>query len=135
MTGFIDRHIRRRSRKVSEYEYRKRQREERLQLRREIERYVIELTVEESPRLLNHLDAETFVLWMRECRRAELYDAGKTLYERGPICLTTLTEHQQVCVAEDYMVCKRFLSRKKVQEADPEDECPKVQDSPSDPMR
>jgi len=135
MTGFIDRHIRRRSRKISEYEYRKRQREERLQQRREIERYVTGLTVEESPRLLNHPDTDTFVLWMRECRRAEMYDAGKTLYERGLICLTTLTEHQQVCVAEDYMVCKRFLSRKKVQEADPEDESPRVSDSAPDPMR
>ena len=44
---------------------------------------------------------------MRECRRAELYDAGKILYEKGPICLAELTEHQQVSVAEDYMICMR----------------------------
>lgn len=125
MTGFIDRHIRRRSRKVSEQECRKRQRQERLKRRRQIERYVAGLTAEESPYLRDHPNAETFVLWMRECRRAEMYDAGKTLYERGPICFNTLTERQQVSVTEDYMVCMRFLIRKKTQETnrDQTDNC------------
>jgi hypothetical protein len=116
MTGFIERHIRRRSRKISEHEYRKRLREERLQRRREIERYITSLTMELSPPLRDHPDAETFVLWMRECRRTEMYEAGRVLYEKGPICLTMLTEHQQVSVAEDYMVCMRIISRKKAQE-------------------
>ena len=137
MTGFIEQHIRRRSRKVSEREYRKRQREERLQRRREIERYVAGLTADESPPMNAHPDAETFVLWMRECRRAEMYDAGKALYERGPICLTTLTEHQQVSVAEDYMVCMRILSRNKAQEPDrdQDNKYPQGSDSTLDPMR
>jgi len=94
------------------------QREERLQWRREIERYVAGLTVEEYPLMNGHPDAETFVLWMRECRRAEMYTSGKVLYEKVPICLTTLTEHQQVSVAEDYLVCMRILSRNKAQELD-----------------
>jgi len=137
MTDFIERHIRRRSRRVSEHEYRKRQRDERQQRRREIERYVAGLTMEESPQLRDHPDVGTFVLWMRECRRAEMYEAGRLLYEKGPICLTTLTEHQQVSVAEDYMVCMRILSRKKAQEPGNGrlDECPQNPDSVQDPMR
>ena len=137
MTGFIERHIRRRSRKVSDHEYQKRQRDERLQRRREIERYVAGLTMAESPPMRVHPDAETFVFWMRECRRAEMYEAGKMLYERGPICLTILTEHQQVSVAEDYMVCMRIISRKKSQKPDDEqeNECPQDPDSDPDPMR
>lgn len=137
MTGFIERHIRRRSRRVSEHEYRKRQRDERQQRHREIERYVAGLTMEESPQLRDHPDTGTFVLWMRECRRAEMYEAGRMLYEKGPIYLTTLTEHQQVSVAEDYMVCMRIISRKKAQEPDNDlpDESPQDPDSAPDPMR
>ena len=137
MTDFIERHIRRRSRRVSEREYRRRQSEERLQRRREIERYVAGLTMEESLQLRGPPDVETFVLWMRECRRTEMYEAGRVLYEKGPICLTTLTEHQQVSVAEDYMVCMRILCRKKAQEPDSDlpDECPQDPDSALDPMR
>lgn len=137
MTDFIERHIRRRSRRVSEHEYRKRQRDERQQRRREIERYVAGLTMEESPQLRDHPNTGTFVLWMRECRRAEMYEAGKMLYEKGPICLTTLTEHQQVSVAEDYMVCMRILSRKKAREpkSDEDNGYPQDPESPPDPMR
>lgn len=137
MTDFIERHIRRRSRRVSEHEYRKRQRNERQQRRREIERYVAGLTMEESPQLRDHPDTGTFVLWMRECRRAEMYESGRLLYEKGPICLTTLTEHQQVSVAEDYMVCMRILARKKAQELtnDENNRYPQGPESPPDPMR
>jgi len=116
MTDFLERHTRRRSRKISEHEYRKQIREERLQRRREIERYVAGLVMEESLQIKVHPDPETFVLWMRECRRAEMYEAGRLLYEKGPICLTVLTEHQQVSIGEDYMVCMRILARKKAQE-------------------
>jgi len=137
MTDFVERHIRRRSRRVSEHEYRKRQRDERQQRRREIERYVAGLIMEESLQLRDHPNAGTFVLWMRECRRAEMYEAGRLLYEKGPTCLTALTEHQQVSVAEDYMVCMRIISRKKAQEPenDENNECPQDTDSPQDPMR
>jgi hypothetical protein len=137
MTDFIERRIRRRSRRISEHEYRKKQIEERLQLRREIERYVASLTMEESPQLKHHLNTSTFVLWMRECRRAEMYEAGRMLYEKSAICLSNLIEFQQVRVEEDYMVCMRILSRKKAQEPDNDlpDQCPQDPDSAPNPMR
>lgn len=137
MTDFLGRHIRRRSRKISEHEYRKKLQEERLQRRRDIERYVASLTMELSPPLRDHPNAETFVLWMRECRRAEMYEAGRLLYEKGPINLPTLTEHQQVSVAEDYMICMRILTRKKSPEHTNGEinGCPPGPESPPDPMR
>jgi hypothetical protein len=66
-----------------------------------------------------------------------MYEAGRMLYEKGPICLTTLTDHQQVSVAEDYMVCMRILSRKKAQESGNGrlDEIPQDPNSAQDPMR
>lgn len=138
MIDFKERHIRRKSpRQVSEREYRKRQREDRLQRRREIQRYVGGLTAEVYPPLKEHPDADTFVLWMRECRRTELYLEGKVLYEKGPICLAELTEYQQVSVAEDYMICMCTLSRQKAQEPDNDEnnECPQDTDSTQDTMR
>ncbi len=137
MTDYTERHIRRRARRLSEHDYRKKQREERLQRRREIQRYVDSLLMEESPLTREHPDVDTFVIWMRECRRAEMYDTGRILYEKGPICPTQLTEYQQVSVAEDYMICMRVILRNKAQglENATSDESSHEPDSEQDAMR
>lgn len=45
--------------------------------------------------------------WMRQCRRAGLYDLGRALYEKGGFHFEELGEEGQLEVEEDYQVCVR----------------------------
>lgn len=45
--------------------------------------------------------------WIRQCRRAGLYEQGRVLYEKGGFTFDGLTEEDQMEVEEDYQVCVR----------------------------
>ena len=45
--------------------------------------------------------------WVRQCRRAGLYDLGRLLYEKGGFDFATLSEEAAMEVEEDYQVCVR----------------------------
>ncbi len=53
----------------------------------------------------------TLAEWIRQCKRAGLYEQGKLLYEKGGLSLDGLSEEMQVGVEEDYQVCVRMLAR------------------------
>jgi hypothetical protein len=53
----------------------------------------------------------TLAEWIRHCKRAGLYEQGKTLYEKGGLNLDALPEETMVNVEEDYQVCVRMLAR------------------------
>lgn len=50
-------------------------------------------------------NAVTLADWIRQCRRAGLYDLGRVLYEKGGYRFTELSELRQIEVEEDYQVC------------------------------
>jgi hypothetical protein len=45
--------------------------------------------------------------WVRQCRRAGLYDLGRALYEKGGFNFEELGDEGQLEVEEDYQVCVR----------------------------
>ena len=45
--------------------------------------------------------------WIRQCRRAGLYELGRAIYERGGFDFAALGEEGKVAVEEDYGVCVR----------------------------
>ena len=45
--------------------------------------------------------------WIRQCRRAGLYEQGRTLYEKGGFTFDELGEEAQMEVEEDYQICVR----------------------------
>ncbi len=45
--------------------------------------------------------------WLRQCRRAGLYEQGKAIYEKGGLNLTHLTDEQQIEAEDDYRICVR----------------------------
>ena len=45
--------------------------------------------------------------WLRQCRRAGLYDQGKAIYEKGGLNLAKLTDEQQIEAEDDYRICAR----------------------------
>jgi len=45
--------------------------------------------------------------WLRQCRRAGLYEWGRVLYEKGGFRFEELGDHGQLEVEEDYQVCVR----------------------------
>ncbi len=45
--------------------------------------------------------------WLRQCRRAGLYDQGKAIYEKGGLNLATLTDEQQIEAEDDHRICVR----------------------------
>lgn len=45
--------------------------------------------------------------WIRQCRRAGLYDLGRVLYEKGGFTFDEMSEEGQLEVEEDYQVCVR----------------------------
>jgi hypothetical protein len=47
--------------------------------------------------------------WIRQCRRAGLYELGRVLYERGGFDFAALSEEGQMAVEEDYLVCVRRM--------------------------
>jgi DNA modification methylase len=52
-------------------------------------------------------NAATSADWIRQCRRAGLYELGRALYEKGGFDFTTLSDEAQVEVVEVYQVCVR----------------------------
>ncbi|MGO8900411.1 MAG: hypothetical protein ACLQU5_18995 [Isosphaeraceae bacterium] len=47
------------------------------------------------------------VSWLRQCRRAGLYEQGKAIYEEGGLNLANLTDEQQIEAEDDYRICVR----------------------------
>ena len=47
------------------------------------------------------------VNWLRQCRRAGLYEQGKAIYEKGGLNLANLTDEQQIEAEDDYRICVR----------------------------
>ncbi len=45
--------------------------------------------------------------WIRQCRKAGLYELGRTLYEKGGFSLSELSEEALLEVEEDYQICVR----------------------------
>jgi 16S rRNA G966 N2-methylase RsmD len=45
--------------------------------------------------------------WLRQCRRAGLYDLGRALYEKGGFRFDDLGDEAQLEVEEDYQICVR----------------------------
>lgn len=47
----------------------------------------------------------TLVEWIRQCRRAGLYEQGRTMYEKGGLDLSKLDDEEQLEVEDDYRIC------------------------------
>ena len=45
--------------------------------------------------------------WLRQCRRAGLYELGKAMYEKGGLNLAHLTDEQQIEAEDDFRICVR----------------------------
>ncbi len=54
--------------------------------------------------------------WLRQCRRAGLYEQGKAIYEKGGLNSANLTDEQQIEAEDDYRICAR---RDSTEEAKP----------------
>jgi len=52
-------------------------------------------------------NAATAADWIRQCRRAGLYDLGRVLYEKGGFRFDELSDEAQLEVEEDYQICVR----------------------------
>jgi DNA modification methylase len=63
--------------------------------------------------------------WLRQCRRAGLYDQGKAIYEKGGMNSANLTDEQQIEAEDDYRICAR---RGSTEEAKPKRKTRKKQD-------
>ncbi len=50
-------------------------------------------------------NAATLADWIRQCRRAGLYEFGRVLYEKGGLQFDELSEETQLSVEEDYQIC------------------------------
>jgi len=53
------------------------------------------------------LNAATAADWIRQCRRAGLYDIGRVLYEKGGFSFDELGDEARLEVDEDYQICVR----------------------------
>jgi DNA modification methylase len=53
------------------------------------------------------INTATAADWVRQCRRAGLYDLGRALYEKGGFNFEELGDEGQLEVEEDYQVCVR----------------------------
>ncbi len=49
----------------------------------------------------------TLADWIRQCRRAGLFEQGRALYEKGGLKLDQLNETEQIEVEDDYRICVR----------------------------
>ncbi len=57
----------------------------------------------------------TLAEWVRECRRAGLYEQGRAIYEKGGINSDNLDELRQLELLEDYGICvKRQVQSNKL---------------------
>ena len=54
----------------------------------------------------------TMAEWIRQCRRAGLYEQGRALYEKGGLNLDNLSEEEQIEVEDDYGICVKRGSDK-----------------------
>jgi hypothetical protein len=45
--------------------------------------------------------------WLRQCRRAGLYEQGNAIYEKGGLNSANLTDEQQIEAEDDYRICAR----------------------------
>jgi hypothetical protein len=45
--------------------------------------------------------------WLRQCRRAGLYEQGRAIYEKGGLSLANLDDEQQIEAEDDYRICVR----------------------------
>ncbi|QQS46114.1 MAG: hypothetical protein IPM66_19695 [Acidobacteriota bacterium] len=45
--------------------------------------------------------------WLRQCRRAGLWEQGRAIYEKGGLNLANLTDEQQIEAEDDYRICVR----------------------------
>jgi 16S rRNA G966 N2-methylase RsmD len=45
--------------------------------------------------------------WLRQCRRAGLYEHGRAIYEKGGLNLANLDDEQQIEAEDDYRICVR----------------------------
>jgi hypothetical protein len=45
--------------------------------------------------------------WLRQCRRAGLYDQGKAIYDKGGLNLANLSEEEQIDAEDNYRICVR----------------------------
>jgi hypothetical protein len=63
--------------------------------------------------------------WLRQCRRAGLYEQGKAIYEKGGMNSASLTDEQQIEAEDDYRICAR---RGSTEEAKPKRQRRKKQD-------
>ena len=50
-------------------------------------------------------NAATLADWIRQCRRAGLFEFGRVLYEKGGLRFDELSEETQLLVEEDYQIC------------------------------
>src|SRR5208337_5253970 len=61
--------------------------------------------------------------WLRQCRRAGLYEQGKAIYENGGLNLANLTDEQQIEAEDDYRIC---VCRGRDEETKPRRQRPKT---------
>lgn len=52
-------------------------------------------------------NSSTLADWIYQCRRAGLYEMGKTLYEKGGLRIEELADDMKLQVDEDYQICSR----------------------------
>jgi hypothetical protein len=45
--------------------------------------------------------------WLRQCRRAGLYEQGKAIYEKGGLNSASLSDEQQIEAEDDFRICAR----------------------------
>jgi hypothetical protein len=45
--------------------------------------------------------------WLRQCRRAGLYDQGRVIYDKGGLNSANLTDEEQIEAEDDYRICVR----------------------------
>ena len=64
--------------------------------------------------------------WLRQCRRAGLYEQGKAIYEKGGMNSAGLTDEQQIEAEDDYRICAR---RGSTEEGKPKRQRRKEQDN------
>ena len=63
--------------------------------------------------------------WLRQCRRAGLYEQARAIYEKGGLNLANLDDKQQIEAEDDYRSCVRHGSD---EEAKPKPKSRKKQD-------
>lgn len=59
----------------------------------------------------------TLVEWIRQCRRAGLYEQGRAMYEKGGLDLSKLDDEEQIEVEDDYRICVKRGSEDKPKKA------------------